>query len=299
VTRSCPVCGDDQSSRKFEARDAHYGIEGSWWVRECGACGSFFLESPPSQAELEQLYGADYYAYEIASPSKSKRLLHALLGYSTATRDPELPTQIRMLDFGCGAGEYLLRARKKGWSAFGVENNARAREVAARHGLDVRPTLLGADGFKPESFDYLRANHSLEHVLNPAETLADMWTALKPGGRLFIGVPTASSENARLFGASWWHVTAPLHTFIPSSAGLRGLVEAAGFRVDAMSTNGTYAGTAGSLQIMLNRGTPRRSHEGLLFRLRPLLLVGHWVSKLQDARGVGDSLELIATKAAA
>jgi SAM-dependent methyltransferase len=245
------------------------------------------------------LYGADYYAYEIASPSKSKRLLHALLGYSTATRDPELPTQIRMLDFGCGAGEYLLRARKKGWSAFGVENNARAREVAARHGLDVRPTLLGADGFKPESFDYLRANHSLEHVLNPAETLADMWTALKPGGRLFIGVPTASSENARLFGASWWHVTAPLHTFIPSSAGLRGLVEAAGFRVDAMSTNGTYAGTAGSLQIMLNRGTPRRSHEGLLFRLRPLLLVGHWVSKLQDARGVGDSLELIATKAAA
>lgn len=299
LPRACPVCGAGESARLFEARDAHYGVPGSWWLRECAACSSFFLECPPSQAELARLYGDDYYAYEIAPPSNGKRLVQKLLGYSTEPRDPPFARPVRVLDFGCGAGEFLLRARARGWTPFGVEISPHAREVARRHGLDVRSTLLGADGFEPGSFDYVRANHSLEHVLNPVETLREMWTVLKPGGTLFIGVPTTTSENARMFGASWWHVTAPLHTFIPSTRGIKHLVEQVGFRVESLRTNGTYAGTAGSLQIALNRGTSRRSSEGLLFRLRPLLLIGHWYAKLQDVRGVGDSLELVATRVAA
>jgi 2-polyprenyl-3-methyl-5-hydroxy-6-metoxy-1,4-benzoquinol methylase len=299
VIRDCPVCGGNESVRKFEARDAHYGLSGSWWVRECKACQTLFLETLPPVKALEGMYGDDYYAYKISPEKPLKRLAKRLIGYNNQARDPALPERTRVLDFGCGAGEFLLRARERGWEPAGVEINEHARSVAQQQGLDVRPELTGPRGFQPESFDYVRANHSLEHVVDPVETLRAMWTVLKPGGTLFLGVPTASSENARLFGAAWWHVTAPLHTFIPSTHALKELVERLGFRIRQVSTNGAYVGTAGSLQILLNKGTRRRSNQGIVFTLRPLLLLGHLYAKVQDVRGVGDSLELTAIKPAA
>lgn len=292
------MCGSGESAREFSARDSHYGIPGDWWIRRCGACESFFLENPPSEDELTALYPASYYAYTISRPSRTKVLLQRVLLYSKSTREPTFDRPGRVLDFGCGSGQFLLSMRHRGWECAGVEINEIARERARGVGLDVRPTLLGRDGFAPCSFDYIRANHSLEHVLEPAETLRHMYLSLKPGGTVFIGVPTNSSESSRVFGASWWHLTPPLHTFVPSTGGMRHLLERAGFAVTRISTNGDYSSTAGSLQIALNRGTSRRSHEGIVFSIRPLLLVGHWVAKLQDVRGVGDKLELIAVKPA-
>lgn len=298
AARRCPVCDSDASARRFLARDAHYGIAGEWWIRQCARCDSFFLENPPSQDELAGMYTASYYAYAIPPSSPVKKLLQRLLFYSKATREPHFEQTGKVLDFGCGSGEFLLAMRDKGWQCAGVEINATARQRAREHGLDVRPAVGGEHGFDPVSFDYIRANHSLEHVLDPAAELRAMFAALRPGGTLFIGVPTNSSESARVFGASWWHLTAPLHTFVPSTRGMRELIERTGFRVVRMTTNGDYGGTAGSLQIALNRATSRRSSQGIVFSLRPLLLVGHWFAKFQDLRGVGDKLELVATKPA-
>lgn len=296
MARACPVCGYAESTRKYRARDPHYGIPGEWWIRECSACDSFLLEELPTQEELASLYAETYYAYCIRPSSRTRRMLRRLLMYSTRTGEPVFDRPGRMLDFGCGAGEFLLEMRERGWQCAGVEISAVARARARSLGLDVRSSLLGSDGFEPASFNYIRANHSLEHVPAPAQTLKDMHALLKPGGRLFVGVPTNTSQSARVFGAAWWHLTPPLHTFVPSTHGMRQLVERSGFTVSQLSTNGDYAGTAGSLQILLNRGTARRSNEGLVFRLRPLLLLGHWAAKAQDLFGVGDKLELIATR---
>jgi SAM-dependent methyltransferase len=294
--RACPVCASLRSARRWPVRDSHYGVPGEWWLRECGDCGSLFLEDPPSQDALTRAYAPDYYAYSVERISTLKLILQRALCYSKATREPEFASPGRVLDFGCGAGTFLIEMRERGWRCAGVEINAGARARAGETGLDVRQCLLGPHGFEPESFDYVRANHSLEHVLHPDEVLREMFAVLKPGGTLFVGVPTTTSQNARVFGPSWWHLTPPLHTFVPSTRGLSQLVERSGFHMTRVSTNGDYAGTAGSLQIALNRHTSRSSTSGIIFAIRPLLLVGHWVAKLQDAFGVGDRLELIATK---
>lgn len=294
--RACPVCSSRAARYKFTARDEHYGIPGRWAVRECADCASYYLEEPPTAEQLASLYRDDYYSYSIASPSRVKRSLARLLFYTRDTREPAFPAPGRMLDFGCGSGEFLLEMKARGWDCAGVESSPVARARAAELGLDVRASLLGTDGFVPGTFDYVRANHSLEHVSWPEETLRQMRTLLRPGGTLFLGVPTTSSENARVFGAAWWHVTAPLHTFVPSKDGLLRLVERVGFETVKVTTNGDFAGTAGSLQILLNRSSTRRSSQGLVFALKPLLLLGQWYARTQDWRGVGDKLELIATK---
>jgi hypothetical protein len=89
-------------------------------------------------------------------------------------------------------------------------------------------------------------------------------------------VPTVSGTNARLFGPDWFYRTPPLHPVVFSTPAMLRLVEEAGFRDARAWTRGDVGSTAGSLQIVLNRGTARRSSEGLVVRLKPLLAVGEW-----------------------
>jgi SAM-dependent methyltransferase len=289
----CPVCGASDSHRRFQAQNHHDGISGSWWTRECDACGSWFIEDVPTPDRLAGMYAEDYYSYRLGERPLLKRIALALIGYSVAPREPAFPQPGAVLDFGCGAGAALLDMKRRGWQCAGVEISPSARRVAAEHGLDVRDSTRG---FADASFDYVRAHHSLEHVSDPGSVLAELSRVLRPGGKLFIGVPTTTSENARAFGPSWWFLTPPLHPFVPSTKGIIGLIERHGFRVVRVSTHSDYAGTAGSLQIRLNRGTTKRSTEGAVFALPPLLVLGHWLARLQDLRGVGDKLEIIAEK---
>jgi len=298
MTTTCPVCTGERSRFKFRASDPFHGIPGEWTIRECESCASLFIENGPDASELARLYPEEtYYAYQLPSATNLKRALLRAVGFSRDTGEPRLDRPGKVLDFGCGAGEFLLEMRARGWNCTGVEISRAARELARKNGLDVRESLRGADGVAAGSFDYVRANHSLEHVRSPAQMLRDMFDVMKPGATLFIGVPTCSSQNARVFGARWWYLTPPLHPFVPSTEGILSLIRRSGFEIQHVRTNSDYASTAGSLQILLNRGA-RRANEGILFRLKPLLLLGHWLAKAQDLLGVGDKLEVIAVKPA-
>jgi SAM-dependent methyltransferase len=249
-----------------------------------------------SEGELLGMYPAEsYYAFRLASVRPWRVRLRRLLGAALGTREPQFAAPGRMLDFGCGAGEFLLRMRAGGWDCAGVEVSDAALEVARSNGLRVEKSLAA---YRSSSFDYVRANHSLEHVTNPREVLEDMYRVLKPGGTLFLGVPTNESQNARLFGRHWWYLGAPVHPVTFSTRGLLALVRHVGFEPMRVSTNSDFGSTAGSLQIFLNRNSTRTSSQGMIFALKPLLLLGQWVAKLQDALGVGDKLELIARKSA-
>jgi len=293
----CPVCGSDRRGRAFRARDPHYGNPGTWLEVACADCGSFRLDPMPSHAELLGMYpAATYYAFRLPPRRPGRDRLKRWLGFGPPTREPVFPGPGKVLDFGCGAGEYLLQIQSKGWACAGVEVSEPAIDVARKEGLDVRTTLSAGEGFADDTFDYVRANHALEHVIDPASVLQDMHRVLKPGGTLFIGVPTNDGMNARLFGPHWWYLGAPVHPITFSTSGLVGLVRRIGFQVERVSTNSDFGGVAGSLQILLNRTSSRLSSEGMLFQAKVPLLLGQWAAKLQDVLGVGDKLELIARK---
>ena len=295
VNAVCPVCGGEKSVRRFRARDPHYGNEGWWWQRECTGCRSMFLDPMPMASDIPGFYPEeDYYAYRPASSrTRVKQALMTALGCANPTREPEFARPGRVLDFGCGAGDFLAEARDRGWQCSGVELSDRAIAAARDRGLEVRRSTTE---YPEAGFDYVRANHSLEHVLDPPAVLAELYRVLKPGGTLFIGVPTRDGLAARVFGQHWWYLGAPVHPVTFSTDGLTGLLRSIGFRPVRIATNSDYGSIAGSLQIFLNRHTNRTSSDGVLFRFKPALLVGHWAARLLDLVGMGDKLEIVALK---
>jgi SAM-dependent methyltransferase len=290
----CPVCGSQRGAERFQARDHHYGNPGTWWERRCADCGSFSLDPMPPEGELLGMYPQEtYYSFRVSPRRPVRDALKRLLGVSFETREPRFETSGRILDFGCGAGEFLLKMRHAGWECAGVEVSNVAIGVARQHGFVVERSL---SAFPSESFDYLRANHSLEHVVNPAAVLREMHRVLRPGGTLFIGVPTNSGLNAKLFGPYWWHLGAPVHPVTFSTPGLIALVMRTGFEVRRVSMNSDPGSLGGSLQIFLNRKSSKKAVEGAVFRFKPLLLLGFWAAKIQDMLRAGDRLELVAVK---
>lgn len=295
---NCPVCEGPRQRSYCKTRDRHYGIAGEYTLVRCDGCRVVFLNPMYSEDELTPLYPQDYYAHnKIIRSGGIKERVKQVLGMRIHTKDPAFSKPGRVLDIGCGSGWFLEEMRDEGWETFGVEINPdgarRGREVA---GLDIRTGTLQDANFPSEYFDYVRSNHSFEHISHPNETLSEIHRILKSDGKLMIGVPNIASFNATMFGRYWWYLGAPVHTFNYTPHALSRLLEKQNFVVEKITYNSDYSGVLGSFQIWLNRNTSRKSIEGWAYNQKPLRLVSQWIAKILDVFKTGDAIEVIARK---
>ncbi len=184
----------------------------------------------------------------------------------------------------------------KGWKVCGVEPSAFGSGQGQSAGLDIFHGTLLAAKFQSNSFDYIRSNHSFEHMPNPVEVLNEIFRILKPQGKLFIGIPNMGSLPYRIFGRYWWYLGAPLHTYTYNVSNISMLLRRSGFSIDKVYFHSNYASLLGSLQIYLNRKNRRNSSEGKLIRNPLLMLISNIAMWVVDRIGQGDAIEVIATK---
>ena len=114
--------------------------------------------------------------------AKRVRLLDARLGLRGK----------RVLDAGCGAGEYVESFVARGADAIGFEYDAgKVAAYQAKHpgSMRVRAGLLTAIDAPSGSFDVAILNEVLEHTPDEAATLAELHRVLKPGGTLVVFAP--------------------------------------------------------------------------------------------------------------
>lgn len=105
------------------------------------------------------------------------------------------PSPLRLLELGCGAGEFLALARQRGHTAIGIDFNPRAVETAKARGLEavyggfeqLREHL--ANHGLSNSFDAVAVFHVIEHLSDPHELFRLLSEFVKPGGRIAISCP--------------------------------------------------------------------------------------------------------------
>jgi SAM-dependent methyltransferase len=109
---------------------------------------------------------------------------------------PHISASDVVLEYGVGMGWNLaaLRcARRIGYDvADFVADDLRQRGI--EFVADTRPLAAG-------SCDVVLCHHALEHMLRPADDLAEMRRLLKPGGRLLLFVPYEKERRYRRYRA--------------------------------------------------------------------------------------------------
>nr|WP_236599834.1 class I SAM-dependent methyltransferase [Ramlibacter alkalitolerans] len=153
---------------------------------------------------------------------------------------PLLPAgaQARLLDVGCGSGDFLQLARSAGWSVHGIDFDGVAVANARERGLEVRQgglELLQAT--EAESFAWVTLSHVLEHVHDPVSWLQALHRLVRPGGTLWLQTPNIASLGHARYGAHWRGLEPPRHLTLWTLPTLRKALEQAGFRsVQALRT---------------------------------------------------------------
>lgn len=199
ISVSCPLCGYAHPSlhKKFKKRklitswqneyeiDITEILKGIDQICEfvCPRCDLIFF-FPPSLAAPSDLYGQleKYPWYYL--PRKWE---HDLAIQSMRTGQ-------RVLEIGCGEGDFVSRMINKGIYAEGIELNTKAVAKARSRGLPISSQNLADAAIKfPESFDVICSFQVLEHVPNPSEFISRCCDLLVPGGILIFGLPNASS----------------------------------------------------------------------------------------------------------
>jgi SAM-dependent methyltransferase len=102
-----------------------------------------------------------------------------------------------ILDFGCGAGGFLLRASKITQECFGVEVEARIKN----HYGDLLNIYKDIDDLGC-CFDIVFAFHVFEHLDDPLKILEKIKRKLKPGGAFIVEVPHSEDALLTLYGSS-------------------------------------------------------------------------------------------------
>lgn len=150
----------------------------------CGRCGSVFVTPPPTAADFDVMYdAANYHAVHYAECGERPEIGEALDFLM-----PSAAPGSRLLDFGCGNGDFLRAAIERGFVAQGVEQgDSSIANAAERSGAPV--STLEAVEASGERFDFLHLADVLEHLPDPAATLRRLEPLLAPGGRFFLEGP--------------------------------------------------------------------------------------------------------------
>lgn len=241
--------------------DRLHGIPGTFRYVRCRGCGLGYMNPQVVPDDVPQLYPGDYAPHSVQTllarqtPGSAIKRLKARVA-RWITNDPldgslKLGPESRVLDVGCGAGEFLHRVHgATGAHVFGIDFSPNA-QASATENFSI-PVFVGTieDYFNEQPFDLITAWWLLEHVSDPRSFFASVGRLLKPGGRFLFSVPNFASLNARLFGDKWYHLDCPRHLFLYTPQSLRRLLGEAGFRVDTIRYDKTPWGLLGSLQYV-------------------------------------------------
>ncbi|MCS4240368.1 class I SAM-dependent methyltransferase [Myroides odoratus] len=136
-----------------------------------------------------------------------------------------------LLDIGCGTGDFLVEAKKRGWTTTGFEPNDKASELATKKGITIAKQL---SDLPDHSFDVITLWHVLEHIPNLEEQIIALRRLLKPEGKLILAVPNYKSYDAMHYKEYWAAFDVPRHIWHFSQKSIATIFAQFDFKVDEL-----------------------------------------------------------------
>lgn len=225
----CPVCKSKNFTQTLKAKD-HLVSGELFQISECTECHLRFTNPIPDETEISKYYQSQDY---ISHTNTSQGLINktyqfvrniTLIGKrNLIQKESEIKTG-KILDIGCGTGEFLNTMQKSDWNVFGLEPDEGARKLAgSNYQLQIdSPDKLFE--FSENSFDVITMWHVLEHVHRLDDNMKQISKILKPDGILLIAVPNYTSYDADYYHNNWAAYDVPRHLYHFSPRSMRTLL---------------------------------------------------------------------------
>ena len=277
---SCPLCGLKECGIMYRGlQDRFWGAPGKWNLRQCIDCGLLYLDPRPAPEHVSKVYPVEYAYRKVANKIKRTNFLRRInqiaikgflsnrYGYrkkgSFLQRIFSLPFYLlpawckraglqvlclpykpdhRLLDVGCGTGEFLERMIHLGWQAEGIDTNPHVIEICKGRGLPAQVGALEEQNYPDDRYYAITLRHVLEHVPDPIKLLEECRRILKPGGRLAVLTPNLNSIGHRVLKNSWSGLDVPRHMCIFNTRTLYETAQKSGLRIEDMFSTSRSAG---------------------------------------------------------
>ena len=306
----CICCGSTGHLIHTQLMDHMFSAPGKWNIRQCvdAACGLAWLDPQPERKEIGGLYKNYWTHGSIETPipapdpqmsARWKRNIRLMLSMVLPWRFYALRSDCRyisdmpagrLVDVGCGKGEFAAGMAMQGWVVEGIDFDEGALAIARQQpNITVRAGDISDQSYASNSLDAITMSNVIEHIPNPIETFAECHRVLKLGGRLVMVTPNIQSMGHEVFGDDWRGLEPPRHLYLYTAAALRRMAKTAGFsKVRTFSSPGAaMVMFESSNDIAVKNGKSARNGLRRLLRREQIAttfggLKGEWVVLLAE-----------------
>ncbi len=218
VLSKCPWC-DSPDIRQGSKIHDYFLTREEFSLFSCNSCGLVFTNPRPKLENLGLYYQSDkYYSHTSSQVGIIPFIYRKVKEINLKTKFKQVTTGSvinKVLDIGCGTGDFLNVCKKSGKEIHGIEPDSKARNLAKEI---LKVEILHPDQSEKipdESFDLITMWHVLEHVPDLKKQISELSRIIKKGGKVVIALPVYESYDAEVYKEKWaaWDVPRHLYHF--------------------------------------------------------------------------------------
>jgi 2-polyprenyl-3-methyl-5-hydroxy-6-metoxy-1,4-benzoquinol methylase len=209
---TCPVCSNNNFVKLLDCEDYTVSHE-TFCITTCNECGFRITNPRPEDSVISNYYKSNQYISHSGTADNFVDKIYLLARKFTLKWKLSLVSKYKMspgkiLDYGCGTGEFINVCKASSWIVNGVEPSETAREKSIT--LNKVKIFESVDEIH-DKYDIVTLWHVLEHIPNLEYTLQKLSYALNDDGTLFIAVPNYKSYDAQYYQNFWAAYDVPRH----------------------------------------------------------------------------------------
>jgi len=239
---ACPLCGSLKQKNiilDFKEDIATKKTENIFIIAKCSQCDVSFLLPQPSLKELQNYYPEFYWRKTKSSLAPLENFIVKKLFFSEIKEIKKIlqerkdKNEIKLLDIGCGGGEFLNSLTDLKIKLYGIDNSENAIKIASQNNKLIikRINIIEEPLFEFEYFDIITLLHTLEHLSNPNKALQNIKSILNKGGFLIIQVPNIDCLLFKITKKHWAGLHIPQHLFHFSKNSLQNILSNNNFQI--------------------------------------------------------------------
>lgn len=188
IPKDCNICGSNERVFLGKRIPRACALDKSLItnIAKCKKCGLIYPYPTPfaKKTQLEKNYGDPDEYFPTVISKERLRFYEGLMKEIDRINNGK---KGKLLDIGCGRGEFLSVAKSKGWEVCGVEISSTFADYARkRFSVEVKAGNITEMNLPSNSFDAVSLIAVIQHTYDPRSIIMETNRVLKKGGIIFM-----------------------------------------------------------------------------------------------------------------